>query len=201
MTARDADDGDRVRLDAELALPTGRVEIRVGSGEVARLPDDGGVVDALAGTGPDRRSHRVVLDGRPLDRRGPAARVRAGLVVVGDAPVAADVTVTDHLAVRARPATVEALLATVPRLAGRGDDPAGVLSGGERRALAWARAVLLDPCVVVLDRAATGLDADAVEWATRQLEAWLGAGVAVLVRPGRAAEMAWLPGPTGHDEG
>ncbi|MTV24913.1 hypothetical protein FTX61_05700 [Nitriliruptoraceae bacterium ZYF776] len=189
------------RLSASLVLPDGRHELRVGGGEVVPLPDTPDAVVALAGTGARRRAHRITLDGRPLHRRRPAARVRAGLVVVGDAPVAADVTVADHLAVRADRATVAATLEQVPPLVGRGGDPAGVLSGGERRALAWARARLLDPKVVVLDRAATGLDTVSVRWATQQVHDWLAAGVGVLVRAGRAEEAAWRTLSPRDDEG
>ncbi|MEX0834902.1 MAG: hypothetical protein WD010_02345, partial [Nitriliruptor sp.] len=66
-----------------------------------------------------------------------------------------------------------------------------ILSGGERRLLGWARAVLLEPRTVVLDRAGTGLDATALRWATDQVLRWRADGVVALVRVGRAEEVAW----------
>lgn len=166
--------------------------VELAAGGAARLPDDDGVIAWLAG---HRRAHggdQLQLDGRHLRRRSPAARVRAGLVVIGDPPIAPAVSVVDHLAaVTSRSAAVE-LLADVPRLAGRADDPAGVLSGGERRLLGWARALLLRPSAVVLDRAATGLDTDALDWASDRVERWRAAGCVALVRPGREAEAAWV---------
>lgn len=181
------------RLDARLALPAGR--LRVGAGEVVELPDDPAHVAALLGH--DRgRAHRVVLDGRPLDRRPPSARVRRGLVAVGAAPVAAEVSVRDHLGAVVRPATAERLLAGTPLLAPLGARPAGMLSGGERRLLAWTLARALRPAVVVLDRAGTGLDADALAWAGRVVDGWTTAGVGVLLRAGRPEERRWLePAP------
>lgn len=177
------------RLCADLALPRGR--LRVGAGEARRLPDDPRHVAALLGDDRDRR-HRLTLDGRRLDRRAPAARVRAGLVAVGAAPVAPEVTVVDHVAATVSRGHARALLADVPRLAGLGDLPAGLLSGGERRLLAWAQALARPAAVVLLDRAGTGLDPRALDWASGVVAQWRDAGVGVVARVGRREELAWL---------
>jgi ABC-type branched-subunit amino acid transport system ATPase component len=151
-------------------------------------------VDWFTGSVSRRRGDRLTVDGRELARRGTAARARAGLVVVTETPVAPTVSVRDHLAAVTTPARADAVLAEVPRLAGRGGDPAGVLSGGERRLLAWARAALLTPKVVVLDGAATGLDADATSWASERLDRWRREqGAVILVAPRRAEEARWIP--------
>jgi hypothetical protein len=184
-----APSGAHPRLVADLALPGGR--LRVAAGEAVRLPDDPRHLAALLGHDGDRR-HHLVLDGRRLDRRGPAARVRAGLVAVGQAPVAADVTVLDHVASTMPRAAARALLTSTPRLAHLIDRPAGVLSGGERRLLAWAQASARTPAVVVLDRAGTGLDAHALDWATDTVGRWRRSGVGLLVRVGRREEQRWL---------
>lgn len=178
-----------LRLDAELALPRGRLRLR--AGDVAALPDDPRHVAALLGE--DRAGrHHIDLDGRRLDRRSPAARVRAGLVAVGEAPVAPDVSVIDHLGAVLPAAHAATLLERTPRLDRLGDRPAGTLSGGERRLLAWTLARARQPSVLVLDRAGTGLDAVALDWATGLVAAWRAGGVAVLVRVGRSEEDAWL---------
>lgn len=174
----------------------GPVTLDLAAGEAATIPDRDDVVRWLAGRGVPTRGDELLLDGRRLVTRSPAARVRAGLVVVGDPPVAPAVTVVDHLAAVTSRRVARELLADVPRLGGRGDDPAGVLSGGERRLLGWARALLLDPAVVVLDRAATGLDRDAVAWATAQVRRWRARGAVALVRVGRADEAGWAGPPT-----
>lgn len=181
-----------LRLDADLALPGGR--LRLGAGEVGELPDDPRYVAALTGEARDRR-HRIHLDGWRADRRSPARRVRAGLVTVGVAPVAPDVTVVDHLAAVVPVATARRLVADTPRLAGLASRPAGLLSGGERRLLAWTMARVGTPGVVLLDRAGTGLDAEALSWADRVVAAWLTAGVALVVRVGRHEERRWLHNP------
>lgn len=175
-------------LDADLELPDGRLRLTVGG--AVELPDDPRHVAALLGDG--RRGHRVRLEGRRLDRRSPAARVRAGLVAVGDAPVAPGLGVLDHLAAIVGPGEARRLLESTPHLAGRGDDPGGVLSGGERRLLAWSLARARRPRVVVLDRAGTGLDEEALAFAEAQVASWRARGVGVLVRVGRDEERAWL---------
>jgi branched-chain amino acid transport system ATP-binding protein len=186
-------------LELDLGLPEGRLHLE--AGEVRRLPDDPRHVAALLGPG---GGHRILLEGRALHRRGPAARVRAGLVAVGEAPVAPELSLLDHLAAVVPLREAREVLESTPYLAGRGADPGGVLSGGERRLLAWALARALRPRVVVLDRAGTGLDAAALEFAARQVAAWTQAGVGVLVRVGRTEERAWLGashGPVAPDPG
>lgn len=181
----------RLVVRRTLADDGGRVELDLGPGDAAVLPDDDRTVRWLAGHERSGADDELRLGDRRLTRRRPAARVRAGLVVLGDPPLAPSVTLRDHLAAVISPAAADDLLAGTPRLAGRSGDPAGVLSGGERRLLGWARTVLLEPAAVVLDRAGTGLDADAVAWADEQVTRWREAGTAVLVRVGRTEELDW----------
>ena len=183
------------RLQAHLELPDGHLDVEVAPGAARELPDDPRAVAALMG-GDRRRGHRVLLEGRRLDRRTLAARVRAGLVVVGEAPVAPEVSVRDHLAAVGSRSAADDLLAATPVLAPLGARPAGLLSGGERRLLAWTLARALQPLVVVLDRATTGLDPDALAWAGEVVTAWRAHGVGVLVRVGRPEERTWLSAPS-----
>ncbi len=169
----------------------------VGAGEVALLEGPRGALVAASVLGTDRAA-RVEVDGRRLRRRALSGRVRRGLAVVAGAPVASDVTVHDHLAAVLGSDGAREVLATAPLLAGRGGDPAGVLSGGERRVLAWLRARAVEPRVVLLDRAGEGLDADTLAWAGRLVDAWAAAGVAVLVHAGREEERAWAAGAQEH---
>jgi branched-chain amino acid transport system permease protein len=185
-------DASRPAERVELHLDDPQLDLRVAAGEVVELPDDDRVVAALVGTG----AGDVALDGRSLRRRSPARRVRAGLGVVAGVEVAPDVSVVDHLGAVVPLDRARRLLAGVPGLGARADHPAGVLSGGERRLLAWLVVTARAPRAVVLDRAGTGLDGDALAWATQQVARWRQAGVAVLVRPGREEERRWLSGPS-----
>lgn len=179
-----------MRLEARLHLPDDVLDLRLAAGEVAEVP--AAAVAALADRA-DRRD-RILLDGRRIDRRGTAGRVRAGLALVTGAVVAPDVPVRDHLAARASRRRAESLLADAPLLAGRGADPAGVLSGGERRVLAVLRAAATDPRVVLLDAAGEGLDPAALAWVGAAVARWRRQGVGILVRPGRPEERDWLAG-------
>ncbi|MBW3619262.1 MAG: hypothetical protein KY461_03395 [Actinobacteria bacterium] len=180
-------------LSARLHLParTGDAEVlelEVADGAVADIPST--AVAALTSRRDGR--DRIRLDGRRIDRRGTAGRVRAGLALVTDAVVAPDVAVLDHLAAGTGRRRAARLLASSPLLRGRGADAAGVLSGGERRVLAVLRAVATDPRAVVLDAAGEGLDPAGLAWVAAEVARWRAGGVAVLLRPGRPEERAWL---------
>lgn len=162
------------RLVARLA-DAGEVTVR--AGELVTVPDPA-LLALVAGLVP-RAAGEVRVDGKVV-RGGPAARARRGIAAVLDAPVAPEVPVVDHLAARVGSADARAALGSCPLLAGRDDDPAGVLSGGERRALAWLRAVVLHPRVVVLHDATVGLDPETISWTEEIVEGWLAGGAAVL---------------------
>jgi ABC-type uncharacterized transport system ATPase subunit len=176
-------------LRAEVAVSPAH-PVTCASGEVALLPDDEALVAALVGED-HTRDHRIELAGKRVDRRSPAGRVRAGLAVVRGSEVAGDVSVRDHLVGACGRRRAAELLDGTPLLAARGDDPAGVLSGGERRVLGWLLAVAAEPRAVVLDRAGTGLDIVSLRWAHHVVDRWVDAGVAVLLRAGRPEEARW----------
>ena len=177
----------------ELTIEDG-ADVRLSAGEawLAEGPDTERVIDLLLGRSP-RGGGTARLGGRRL-HGGIARRVRDGLGVVQDVPVAPDVTVRDHLAAGVGVEAAQAALADAPLLAGRGDDPAGVLSGGERTVLAWLRALVTRPSVLVLLRAGAGLDDATFEWAAQQVRRQRDEGVAVLVVPSRPEERAWAEG-------
>lgn len=180
-----------------VAHPDLAAPLAVAAGEVALLEGARGALVTASVLGTDRAG-RVEVDGRRLRRRALSGRVRRGLAVVAGAPVASDVTVHDHLAAVLGSDRARRALVAAPLLAGRGGDPAGVLSGGERRVLAWLRARAVDPRAVLLDRAGEGLDADTLAWAGQVVATWAAAGVAVMVRPGREEERSWASGAQAH---
>ena len=112
------------------------------------------------------RGGTVHLDGRDLAGMPLHARARAGLGYLPQEPAffpELDVAGNLGLALEAVAASVtpEALLARVD-LAGFGPRDVRTLSGGERKRLAVARLLALDPRVVVLDEPFAGVDPVAV---------------------------------------
>ena len=167
-------------------------DLSLASGErVAVLGPNGAgkttLFDAIAGR--LRVRGGVVRIGRDDVTRWPLhKRARAGLAYVPQEPTAlAELTVRQNLTVAVRsPAARGASVADVdPALSTWGleaaaDRPAVALSGGERRRLEVARAMLLRPSVILLDEPFAGLDPEGRAALARGLER-LPAGVALLV--------------------
>ncbi|QJE02619.1 ABC transporter ATP-binding protein [Massilia forsythiae] len=116
------------------------------------------------------RSGRVQLDGRDIAGLDSHRIARAGLAHSPEGRrVFATMSVTDNLLLgafarftRARPKgdiarDLERALELFPRLKERRTQLAGTLSGGEQQMLAMARAVMLNPEVVLLDEPSMGL--------------------------------------------
>jgi ABC-type branched-subunit amino acid transport system ATPase component len=102
---------------------------------------------------------RVVFDGIDRTQAAPHQRARAGLVLAPEARgIFPGLSVDDNLAVRLRtPEARDAARARFPILAERGEQPAGLLSGGEQQQLAMAVALADPPTVFLADEPSLGL--------------------------------------------
>ncbi len=186
--------GDRVALDG--------VSFSVRAGEVFGFlgPNGAGkstLFSILAGLLP-ASSGRLLLDGSPLDPSTRALRARMGVVFQEpslDSKLSAEENLRLGAALfrvprdQARRRTAELLAAA--GLSDRARDPAGKLSGGMRRRLEIARALIHRPEVLLLDEPTTGLDALSFRSTWETLRALRGAGGTTVVltthRPDEAA--------------
>jgi branched-chain amino acid transport system ATP-binding protein len=79
------------------------------------------------------------------------------------------------------PWTIEKIHALFPRLAERGGNMGGTLSGGEQQMLAIGRALMTNPRLLILDEATEGLAPLVAEEIWRTLEVIKGEGIATIV--------------------
>ncbi|MCS3499954.1 branched-chain amino acid transport system ATP-binding protein [Bradyrhizobium japonicum] len=116
----------------------------------------------------------VQFNGQDIDRRRTEERVRAGIgYVPQEHSVFGRLSVRDNLAVgsllhRDRSA-VDRVMMMFPKLGQRLDQPAGTLSGGERKMLAIARAMLGNPKLLLLDEPTEGVWIGVIEEITERL--------------------------------
>jgi branched-chain amino acid transport system ATP-binding protein len=160
---------------------------RNGAGKTTLLNTIGGLHAAWPGS-------RIELAGHPLIARRPHDAARAGLAVVPQGRrLFGRLTVAEHLACAATahrrgpaapvgpPWTVDRVLALLPALADRVNQPAHRLSGGEQQMLALARALLTNPRLLILDEPSEGLAPAITTQLTRTLSELVADGLAVLV--------------------
>ncbi len=147
---------------------------------------------AVAGLLP-RVSGKVSLGETDITRLPAERRARAGLGYVPQvANVFPSLTIVENLAVvegvADRAARTEAMLTMFPALAERRKSRAGSLSGGERQQLAFARALMTEPPVVVLDEPTAALSPALVGESFERIARLAKSGTSVLLIEQRARQ-------------
>jgi len=159
----------QVLFDVNIGIPwRGGVAVlgRNGAGKTTLMKTIVGELEASKG--------EMVFDGRDITRRQTDERVRMGIgYVPQEHSVFARLSVRDNLAVGALtnrdPAAIDRVLTIFPKLGQRLDQPAGTLSGGERKMLAIGRAMLGDPKLLLLDEPTEGVWVGVIEEITERL--------------------------------
>ena len=172
-----------------LEVPKGKLVTLIGSngaGKTTTMRAISGMLKPKGGT--------VTLDGKDITGADSHKIARAGLAHSPEGRrVFASMTVTDNLLLgafprftRARPRgdikrDLEKSLELFPRLKERQHQLAGTLSGGEQQMLAMARAVMLNPEVILLDEPSMGLAPILVEEVFRIIQRLKSEGVTMLL--------------------
>jgi branched-chain amino acid transport system ATP-binding protein len=170
----------QVLFDVNVRIPwRGGVAVlgRNGAGKTTLMK---AIVGELALTGGNMR-----FDGQDISRCQTEERIRMGIgYVPQEHSVFARLSVRDNLAVGALynhdAAAIDRVLAIFPKLAQRLDQPAGTLSGGERKMLAIGRAILGDPKLLLLDEPTEGVWVGVIDEITERLIA-LAKEIAVVI--------------------
>jgi branched-chain amino acid transport system ATP-binding protein len=133
---------------------------------------------------PDRGAVRVA--GRVVNGVAPRKLARLGVCTVPEGRgIFANLSVEDNLWLASHTGVARARIEEVafgwfPRLAGRRHQLAGSLSGGEQQMLAIARALSVDPVVLLVDELSTGLAPLVVEMLYEVVQRSVSEGVSVL---------------------
>jgi len=146
-------------------VPKGKVVTLIGSNGAGKTTTMRAVSGMIAPTGGE-----ISLNGQRVDGMEPYDIARRGLAHSPEGRrVFATMTVADNLLLGAFPrmtgarpkgdvkGDLERAMDLFPRLKERREQLAGTLSGGEQQMLAMARAVMLNPDVVLLDEPSMGL--------------------------------------------
>lgn len=162
--------GSQVLRDVSLAIAHPQVVGllgRNGAGKTTLLQTITGFIKPTAG--------RVRLDGRDITRERPENIIRLGVgYVPQEHAVFRTLTVRDNLQLGAglragAKITVDEIVQLFPRLGERFSQRAGTLSGGERKMLAIARALLCDPRLLILDEPTEGVWPTVIQELTEKL--------------------------------
>jgi branched-chain amino acid transport system ATP-binding protein len=172
-----------------LEVPKGQVVTLIGSNGAGKTTTMRAVSGMIA-----PRQGKVVLAGRDITGRESHRIARLGLAHSPEGRrVFASMTVADNLLLGAFPrftgarakgdvaADVERAMDYFPRLKERRTQLAGTLSGGEQQMLAMARAMMMNPEVVLLDEPSMGLAPILVDEVFRIISRLRAEGVTMLL--------------------
>ena len=141
------------------------------------------------------RTGRVTFKGVDISTQSPERIVRSGLCYVPQsANVFPSLSIRENLEMGAfvrsgsHPDRIEEMFELFPDLALRPGRKAGSLSGGQRQMLAIARALMLDPALLLLDEPSAGLSPAIMGMVFDRIQSINSAGVALLLVEQNARE-------------
>ena len=167
--------------DVSFSLQEGRVLALLGRNGAGKTT----CIHSIVGFLPVR-SGEIRLFGERISSLAPEAIARRGVGLVPQGRrIFPSLTVRENLVVAARPASkgwdLAAVLSAFPGLAGRQNQTAGSLSGGEQQMLAIGRALMTNPRVLLLDEPSEGLAPAIVHEVGRVLGKLRASGLSILL--------------------
>lgn len=151
----------QVLWDVSLEVDPGQVVALVGANAAGKTTTIKAISGLMKLTG-----GRIALDGQELSGRPPDEIVEAGVVMVPEGRrLFGTMTVRENLNIgayskRARPhrqANFERVLALLPELESKLEEPAASLSGGQQQMVAIGRGLMASPRILILDEMSLGL--------------------------------------------
>lgn len=149
----------QILFDVSLAVPRiGTLGIvgRNGAGKTTLLQTLVGYIAANSG--------EIWLADREVTKMSPSQRVRLGIgYVPQEGPVFSNLTVRENLVIgtsalpKSKRNDLDSALTLFPKLADRLDQKAGTMSGGERKMVGIARALLGEPQLLIMDEPTEGV--------------------------------------------
>lgn len=143
----------------DLSIRRGEVVVVLGANGAGKST----LLSAIAGHLP-LIGGRVSLEGRDITPLRPSRRAKLGLMIMTELAVFPPLSARENLRLgawrlprREARSAVEESLERFPELRGRLREPAGSLSGGQRKLLGLAKALAGHPRVLVLDEPSSGL--------------------------------------------
>ena len=162
----------RVLRGISLEVPGSRIVALLGANGAGKTTTARAITGLLDVHGGEMTKGAITFEGRDITRSLPSARVRMGISQVMEGRrIFVEMTVAENLAagaytVRDRQAVKRAserVMDLFPVLAGRRNQVAGYLSGGEQQMLAIGRALMQSPKLMILDEPSLGLAPRLVE--------------------------------------
>lgn len=150
---------------------------RNGAGKTTTIRTIAGLLTATSG--------RIELDGKDITRLRPDQIVRCGIACVTEGRgIFTHLSARENLALAERKGrgwTLERVLDEFPLVTRLLPRPGGALSGGEQQILAIARALMLDPAILLLDEPSQGLAPVMVDRVLEVLSRLRATGLSMLI--------------------
>lgn len=166
--------------DVSLSIGAGQVVTllgRNGAGKTTTIRTIAGLLTATSGS--------IELDGKDITRLRPDQIVRRGIACVTEGRgIFTHLSARENLALAERKGrgwTLERVLDEFPLVTRLLPRPGGALSGGEQQILAIARALMLDPAVLLLDEPSQGLAPVMVDRVLEVLSRLRATGLSMLI--------------------